>query len=237
MSFYEHYAKRERNRIGRAIKGAQARRIFRLALDGMGHVDHVLEIGPGDGYVAELARRAKIEYLGIEGSPKIAEKLRTSGYVVINSLVPPMPPIHRTIDLCFMLHVIEHLKDMFAASELLESLRGQMSSRGRLVIATPDFSRWKIHFFDSDYTHNVPFTTRRLRQLLDNTGFRVVSQQLYVGSTFGYHSLPLFWIARMFYFRYLDELLGLHRNSDVWYRGYMTFLPNIVIVAEKHVSS
>jgi hypothetical protein len=129
--------------------------------------------------------------------------------------------------------MIEHLKDIESAEALVGNIRKILNAKGRLVIATPDYIRWKADFVNCDYTHDLPFTIRRLRQLLMNSGFRITYSTIYVGPVFGKHGLPLSWLARLTYVRLLDDLLGNSLRSDVWYRGYLTFLPNLIVIAEK----
>src|ERR1019366_7788626 len=125
-------------------------------------------------------------YTGVEGSSSVADKLLSDGFNVIKRFVPPLGTELGKSDVCFMLHVIEHMKDMDTAVRLVSEVREGLNPRGNLVIACPDYLRWKQHFYDCDYTHQLPFTRRRLCQMLVNEGFEITYQSIYTGPFFGY---------------------------------------------------
>ncbi len=234
MSFYERFASRSRNRTGIWTKRRQARVIFRL---GVGAPDgkrlSVLELGPGDGYIAELCAQADYDYTGVDASEAVAQKLIQLGVRVVRAFVPPLPAETGPLDVCYMLHVIEHLKGIDAAITLVGEIRDKLRPGGRLVIACPDYLYWKQHFYDSDYTHQLPFTRRTLLELLANEGFDVVYQSIYTGPVFGYRSLPIFWLTRLLYPQWLDDLVGRHVRHDLLVRGFFTLIPNLIVVATK----
>ncbi len=234
MTFYERFASRSRNRIGIWTKRLQAETIFRL---GSGASDGgqlaVLELGPGDGYIAELCRAAGHDYLAVDGSEAVARNLIQRGVRVVQALVPPLPAGTGPLDVCYMLHVIEHIQDIYSAITLVGEIRERLRPGGRLVIATPEFRYWKQHFYDSDYTHHLPFTRRTLLELLGNEGFEVSYQSIYTGPVFGYRGLPIYWLTRLLYPQWLDDLLGRHAPRDILARGFWTLIPNLVVVATK----
>jgi len=90
MKFYSHFAKRQRNPIGIKVKMRQARVIWEMAFNVFSENCNVLELGPGDGYIANIAGKSGCQYLGIEPSKEIAEKLLTKGYTIKNAFAPPL---------------------------------------------------------------------------------------------------------------------------------------------------
>ncbi len=234
MAFYDHYATRPRNNLGLKAKLYQARKIFELAFEGTDSKSAtVLELGPGDGYIASLSARNNCKYLGIEASEAVAAKLSKQGHNIIHSFVPPLPSNIGTFDVCYVLHVIEHMKDMDTATLLIRQIRDCLNHDGKLVLACPDFIRWKHYFYDCDYTHSLPFTKRRLRQLLINEGFDIAYESIYTGPVFGYRGLPLYWFAKFFYPQFLDDLSSIYLKSDILNRGFLTLIPNLIVVAKK----
>jgi SAM-dependent methyltransferase len=230
---YEHYVRRPRNRWGVRAKLHQARRIYDLGVSANANRPlTILEIGPGDGYTAELARNDRHEYFAIEASESIANALRARGYRVQHGFVPPLPQEPVSIDTCFALHVIEHLPSMQAALELVGAVRDRLKSGGSLVIATPDAARWKTHFYDCDYTHVLPFTARRLRQLLKAAGLSIEYESVYVGRWFGYAGVPLAWLASLVFTPTIDDLLRKLLPADIASRAFLTTLPNLIVVAK-----
>jgi SAM-dependent methyltransferase len=234
MAVYEHYATRDRIGLGVRIKRYQAARMFELALGcAEGDAASILEIGPGDGYVAQIARCRSTAYVGIESSEAVARHLQGQGISVIRATVPPLPPDLGTFDICFVLHVIEHMRDYSEASALIAGIRARLSARGVLVVACPDYIRWGYHFYDCDYTHSIPFTRRRLQRLLEDHGFLIRNFSIYSGPIFGYAGLPLGWLARLCYPAIADDLFGRHIPRDGAKRGVLTLLPNLLAVAKK----
>ncbi len=233
MGFYDHYSSRERNKYGVKIKLVQNRKIFEYGLRQYNGKPKVLELGPGDGYIANLCKIKEFSYLGIEGSISIYKKLIKQGFNVLNNKFPPLPKNIGKFDRCYFLHVIEHLNSIGEAEILLESINSVLSDDGLLIIATPDFLKWGKHFYNSDYSHNLPFTRRRLTQLLYNSGFKILEYNNYVGPLFGRISLLLYMLLKYSYSSFIDELINKKPNNSIWYRAYLTFLPSIILVAKK----
>jgi len=148
--------------------------------------------------------------------------IEATGFTRVRAATAPEP---EAIDACFALHVIEHMQTAQAAVEFVTAIRDRMRPGGTLVIATPDFARWKTHFYDSDYTHVLPFTARRLRQLLQAADMSVVYESLYVGPVFGYLGVPFAWLASVLYTATVDDVLRklVPRTSQV--EGFSQFFP------------
>lgn len=235
MAIYDGYAVRGRIGAGVAIKQRQASIIFELGLRfSNAPAGAVLEIGPGDGHISDLSRSAGLEYLAIEGSQAIANRLAAKGYKVVRSYVPPLPPgVGSGFKSCYLLHVLEHMKSATEAAELVSEIRETLLPGGSLVIACPDYSRWGQYFFDCDYTHSYPVTKRRLIQLLQDQGYEIAHHTIYTGPVFGYFGLPISWLAKFLYWPLLDELIGPKLLSDALNRGFLTFLPNLLLVARR----
>lgn len=233
-SIYGSYAERDRFDLGIRLKKYQARRMFDMAAAYLGRdAKSVIEIGPGDGYIAEIAAAGGFRYVAVEGSSKVAEHLRGLGYQVVDGLVPPLPDGVPRADCCFLLHVIEHMRDFREAAQLLAEIGERLNPDGVLVVACPDFVRWGYRFFDCDYTHSTPFTRRRLEALLCEQGFLVRRFTRYSAVAFGAWSLPLGWMARLCYPAFVDDTIGQHLPRDIANRGMLTLLPNLLAVATK----
>ena len=233
MAVYDRYATRRRVKGGVAIRKRQNRLIFELGLAHNTHgAQRILEIGPGDGYVASMSASAGHRYVAVEGSVAVAERLRQRGFGVHAGYVPPLPSaVNGPFTCCFALHVVEHLPNPQAASQLMHEVHARLAPGGTFVIACPDYLRWGSRFFDCDYTHSYPMSRRRLDQLLVDHGFEVVHHTIYTGPIFGYAGLPLSWLAKLLYPRLLDDLIGRAVRGDLLNRGLLAFLPNLLTVA------
>lgn len=234
MAIYDQYTKRDRFAAGIKIKLHQAQRIYdKGIINYKGNPKRIFEIGPGDGYIAALTRNAGLSYTGIEGSDSVAARLETEGYTIVRSYVPPLPSVINGFQICFMLHVIEHMKGAAEAAQLISQIWTALDDGGILVIACPDYVRWGNYFFDCDYTHSMPFTRRRLRQLLQDHQFEIIEETIYSGPLFGYRGLPLAWLAKLIYPQIVDDVVGRFIEKDSLNRGLLTFLPNLLIVGRK----
>ena len=231
MSFYEHFAHRRRNAFGHFVKQAFARKIFRMIGD---HPGRMLELGPGDGYLAQIAQERGFDYTALDGSPGVVESLKQKGFGNIRqAIVPPLPADLGCFDTCLMMHVIEHLPHHEAASGLLAEVHAHLRPGGKLWLATPDYLFWKTDFYCCDYTHSTPFSMYTLRQLLINEHFSIVRADRYVGPCFGCPGLLVYLLARCLYSRTLDHLVLHPRGHNFWYRAFLTAIPSVFIVAEK----
>ncbi len=234
MGYYDHYPERPRNAWGVRAKRWQAAKLFGLGqrwqAESVG-VKQVLEVGPGDGYLAEIATEAGHRYRAVEASTSIVSSLCARGFDVERGFVPPLPEQPPEIDACYALHVLEHFADMGTVEDFLGAVRNRLAPGGTLTVAVPDFSRWRAHFYDCDYTHVLPFTARRLRQVLRASGFEVVHDSLYAGVVFGLASAPLGWSLATLYTPTVDDVFRRVLPGDVAARGFQMFLPNVVMVA------
>lgn len=234
MAIYDTYASRDRVRVGVSLKRYLARQMFtRTAAHSAGGLRSVLEIGPGDGYIAQLCRETNVGYQAIERSESVAKGMIADGFAVSIGAVPPLPDGLGVFDACFLLHVIEHMNGPAEATGLIDGIKNQLGLGGLLTIATPDFSNWGHHFYDCDYTHSLPFTRRNLVQLLVDHDMEVLQSTVYTGPIFGYRSLPISWLAKMLYPQFADDMVGRFAPKDILNRGLLTFLPCLFVVAKK----
>lgn len=235
MAVYDRYVNRKRVRVGVGVKLRQSRVIFELGQRwGSAECRKVLEIGPGDGQLAALARSAGLPYTAVEGNPAVAQALRDRGVEVMDGYVPPLPAgLGAPFGFCYMLHVLEHMNSAQSASRLMTDIYQLLAPGGALVIACPDYRRWGADFYDCDYTHTYPVTRRRLLQLAHDHGYEMVHQTVYIGPLFGVHGLTISSLARLLYPRWVDGILGASISSDVLNRGLLTFLPNLLAVMRR----
>ena len=231
MTFYEHFADRPRNAFGHHVKQAFARKIYRMMGDNPGHI---LELGPGDGYLAQIAHERGFDYTALDGSPRVVESLTQKGLGNIRlATVPPLPADLGSFDTCLMMHIIEHLPHHEAAAHLLAEIHAHLRPGGKIWLATPDYLFWKTDFYCCDYTHCTPFSMYALRQLLLDEHFTIIRADRYVGACFGVWGLGVYLLARCCYNRTLDHLVLHPRGHDFWYRAFLTALPSVFFVAKK----
>lgn len=173
MAFYRTFSEKKLTGYGGARRGKIEGARFAMAKSAVAPPADFLEIGPGQGAIAELAREAGYRYGAIEPSPLLAETLRRRGFDVQQAFTPPIHVPDLSQDIIYADQVLEHMSGIDAArawvAEALRSLR----PGGLLFVVVPDYLKEREFFWDIDYTHNFITTERRVRQLLYDGGFDV----------------------------------------------------------------
>ena len=72
-----------------------------------------------------------------------------------------------------------------AAREFVTEALRALRPGGVAVFVVPDYLKERAFFWDVDYTHNFVTTERRVRQLLDDSGFHVETMVRSIGSASG----------------------------------------------------
>jgi len=121
-----------------------------------------LEIGPGEGYLAEiiLRKHPRLNYLGIETDTSCHPGLKKKGVMLLDSSTA-LPPL----DLVILSHVLEHVTDPL---KLLKKIRSSLRPDGLIFIEVPcqDFLHKRI-----DEPHLLFFDKRSMEALLHQAGF------------------------------------------------------------------
>ncbi len=183
--FYRDVSEKRLTRAG----GARRERIERARLAMvMRHArppGRILEIGPGQGGIATLAREARWEYSAIEPSAVLAAQLRARGFDVIEAFTPPIPVADASQDVLYADQVLEHMSGIDAARALVAEAWRVLRPGGVFFAVVPDYLKERGFFWDIDYTHNFITTERRVRQLLHDGGFEIVEMVRSIGLATG----------------------------------------------------
>ncbi len=140
----------------------------------------ILEIGPGSGELIKwLIELGYTDISAIDISDEVVEHCNTSIGSNVSELVSDTTEYLKRnksrYDLIFMLHVLEHIpKDK--VFETLSSLKDSLNDSGVAIIEVPNIANvivgnWS---FFSDFTHEVPYTDKRLNYVLNVAGFDVI---------------------------------------------------------------
>jgi hypothetical protein len=135
----------------------------------------LLEIGPGRGLFAQMCGEQFV-YEGLEPNPTMGETLRRQGFNVTDGSVPGLVTTPG-YDAILMDQVFEHLPSGEDQYRVLEECLGALAASGVLAIVSPDYEAWGEFFFSCDYTHNVPTSPERTRQMLFDVGFELVHEE------------------------------------------------------------
>jgi len=140
----------------------------------------ILEIGAGFGYLARICKEKKIAYQGIEGNPSQSKHLRKCGYDVICGFIPPFPET-KPCDVIYLSFVLEHADGWQNARKLMAGINAKLEIGKYVVIVCPDVRDYKMYFWDCDWSHGYPTSLKRVKQLLTETGFKVIFANHFTG--------------------------------------------------------
>jgi SAM-dependent methyltransferase len=140
----------------------------------------LLEIGTGSGQLAKrlLTVEANIDYVGVEPTDTLrnATAINLSGFSnranIVDSSLPELPNLGDScFDACLMFHLLEHATDQIQAHIWLDSVFNKLKPGGRVLIVCPNVFDYGAYFYDGDWSHGYPTTTRRIELLGIDTGF------------------------------------------------------------------
>jgi SAM-dependent methyltransferase len=172
--YNEYFTVREPTSLGRRLQywwHTAMLRIARRVIPGLDR-KRVLEVGAGHGFFAEVCQKHEIAYAGLEMNAGAASKLRARGLHVTAATIPPFP-VGESTDVVWMSHVLEHAPTFIAAREMLAGAYERLEAGGHLVVICPDLESWKEGFWSADWSHGFPTTLRRVKELVQECGFRV----------------------------------------------------------------
>ncbi len=227
---YRYYFEQRRPAFVTRLLRRKHASLLHLATRDSTTIRSLLEVGVGEGFIAEAATAASLRYAGVESSRVGADRVRARGFQVEHATVPPFPAGTGPVDAIYASHVIEHLRGPAEVALLLEEARELLRPGGRVALVFPD-ARWMgIDFWDCDYTHQWPSTPRRVRQVAWDSGYSVTATYHCCLHLHGAAAFPLRLVYRLIPATSLGALD--RRREDLWYRGKILFAPDVLMVLE-----
>jgi len=185
-SFYQSFSETKLTAFGRARRARADRARLALITRASSRPGDLLEIGPGHGSFALLAREAGWRYRAIDASGALVAALRAKGLDVVHAFVPPLVAEDSSCDVLHADQVLEHMPGIDAARALTAEALRVLRPGGILSVVVPDYLKERAFFWDVDYTHNFVTTERRVRQLLHDGGFVVDRVVPAIGASTGF---------------------------------------------------
>jgi SAM-dependent methyltransferase len=185
MPFYRTFSEKKLTGAGAARRGRIEQARFAMVSSLVKAPADFLEVGPGQGAIADLATEAGYRYTAVEPSAILCELLRGRGIQVTEAFTPPIPAPDKSMDILYADQVVEHMSGIDAARAWVAEALRILRPGGVLFVVVPDYLKEREFFWDIDYTHNFITTERRMRQLLYDGGFDVTRMVRSIGLATG----------------------------------------------------
>jgi SAM-dependent methyltransferase len=159
-------------RLGRAL----SRRELRVGAAGaLGELPggRLLDVGCGDGGLAELMAARGWRVIGVEPSAAAVERARSRGVEATEGTLETVELEPGALDAIVFNHSLEHIA---APVEALRKARECLRPHGLVAISLPNFGCWARRRFGREWfhldlpRHRVHFTDRALRAALERAG-------------------------------------------------------------------
>jgi SAM-dependent methyltransferase len=231
MAYSKYYKSRNVSGLGRKLNEYFASTVVNEILRYSKNGDGVVEIGPGEGRVADLLH-ASHRYCAYEASPDLARDLKTRGIEVRESYAPPLLEKDDSQQVVVATHVLEHMSNHANARQLFSEAQRVLAPGGILFVISPDFNDMGKLFFDVDYSHSFITTPNRLSQIAKDAGLVVAKKKFLYGAlpffpgiVFNVLVKLAFWFLKFFKENSLFEYRGIFKAEYMFSRAiYMVFL-------------
>jgi len=233
MAFYRTFSEKKLTKFGGARRGKVERARFELVASKVPAPADFLEVGPGQGAIADLARAAGYRYRAIEASDLLITELRGRGIDVQQAFTPPFPESDLSFDIVYADQVLEHMSGIDAARGWVAEALRVLRPGGLLYVVVPDYLKERGFFWDIDYTHNFPTTERRVRQLLYDGGFDLERVVRSIGLATGVRRDALAGAALLANVPGLDALSRYTRTEEVLFKIRKNLFETLAFVARK----
>lgn len=215
----------------------------------------VLELGVGKGYFAKACfmysqkHDRKIKYSAFDRNKDMLDNLKRYNKT-IKTYIGELPNLSinpkKKFDVVYCAFVVEHLKNGIEVYELINNIKKILSDDGLILFFTPNALSQGLEFYNIDYTHQYPTTSRNVTMAFNDCGITDVKCLKINGlCTYKYFHSPvvrgLHKFAFSFYSYKLFALLArpfyrvpIYRLNNFFYQVYCFFKEeNLMFVAKK----
>jgi hypothetical protein len=206
-----------------------ARHILETAISSVSQVGAVVEIGPGWGVLAKECGRRGFGYVAVDANLGLLKGLEGVGSVC--SFAPPIPLRDGVCDVAIASHVIEHANSLPEAQGLISEMRRILHKKGCVILVAPDVLWRGKYFWDCDYSHNFPTSSRRLCQMVCDQGLEIAKVEYLYNHLTGLLGYAAGRIINWIPYRWPGCQPNSAFYSERIYKARMTFSRSVLIVA------
>lgn len=229
MPFYDFYSTQDYTVLGKRWMKQAAHHILQTAIQSVSQAQTIVEIGPGWGMLAEECKGRDLHYIAIDANFHLLKDL--SKVASICSFVPPIPLGDRVCDVVIASHVIEHSDGLAKAQELVSDMRRVVRQGGCVVIVAPDILWRGKYFWDCDYSHNFPTSSRRLCQMFIDQGLEIAKVEYLYNHLTGLRGYLVGRLVNWVPYRYPGAQPNSVLYSERIYKARMTFARAVLVAA------
>lgn len=183
MSFdkYDSHLKRIGGRPGEFLQIFLAKKLIKDFMLAKRNLNTVVEIGPGQGRIAEIMLNHGVIYSAFEPTSTMRQALESrfsefKNFDCVYEYALPLDSdiLHEKFDGLIAIHVLEHMPDSNSAVAFVSNCRDFLKEDGVALFVTPDFLDYKNLFWEIDWTHNYVTTVHRLKALMEATDLEII---------------------------------------------------------------
>jgi SAM-dependent methyltransferase len=232
-TFYRSFAEKQLTGVGAARRARVERARLAMLQKHRRPPGDLLEIGPGHGGIARVARDEGWRWFGLEPSPVLAAGLRADRFQVVRAWTPPFPVGDQCVDAVYADQVLEHMNGAAEARAFVAEMRRVLRPGGAALVVVPDHVKEGRFFWDIDYTHNFVTTERRMRQLLYDGGFEVLELARTIGNASGAARQALAAGAAVLNVPGVDAVARALRGEELLFRARKNLFQTLTFVVKK----
>lgn len=231
MPYYDFWRDKQVTGLGRQLGRFAAAHAYKRLEQANPALRNVVEIGPGRGAFADVCHAHQVAYTAVDVNAGLLQSLPASDGVC--SFVPPLPLRDSVADAVLASHVIEHAAGLPQAQAMLGEMCRVARPGGCVAIISPDLMWVRNYFWDCDYSHNFPVSSRRAHQMFLDAGLQIVRLEYVHNHLTGWRGALLGRSLGLLPY----HLPGAQPNSALYldriYKLRMTFSRSVLIIGRR----
>lgn len=231
MPYYDFWRDKQVTPIGRHLAHLAAQHLFRRLSAAVPSLSRVVEIGPGRGAFAAICREQGTAYTPVDVNAGLLQAL--TGESGVCSFVPPLPLRDGVADAAVASHVLEHAAGLPQAQAMLAEMCRVVRPEGCVAIISPDLLWVRNYFWDCDYSHNFPVSSRRAHQMFIDAGLKVVRLEYVHNHLTGWQGALVGGALRLLPYRAPGAQPTSPLYVDQIYKLRMTFSRAVLIIGRR----